>query len=137
MNLLHLIFSDGKMTLTHIQRFGLPGHPQDHPIAITLDQLLRNIDSLVVSFPIITKTLEQAINDTGNEIVLLVNSKAILDKEEENRKTYTIPPSIEREFSELNRKLFQENAATSIVPQSLLVALISQYDAFLGQLIRK
>jgi hypothetical protein len=57
-------------------------------------------------------------------------------KEEDGRQSLLVPLDHEHRFAALNRRARRTSTAHAIVPRSFLVSLVSQYDAFLGSLVR-
>jgi hypothetical protein len=62
--------------------------------------------------------------------------KYFVEKEQDGEKFYLIKPEHHRQFRKLVNNITQRVLANKIIPSSFIVSLISQYDAFLGQLIR-
>lgn len=56
--------------------------------------------------------------------------------ETEGKRTLKVPNTHFREWKRLRRKYEHFNLSRSLLPRSLLVSLISQYDAYLGRILR-
>lgn len=115
-----------------------------YPFLVALDKFLLEISGLSNSLPVIMQSISNDTKNTIKEIEQYLNEKGSLRKEttnedaspKETTKEYQINLEYFQEFSQLTKKLSKAKATTNVIPKSFLVAMISQFDAFLSNLIR-
>ena len=117
----------------------------EYNFASNLGKFLAEVDGLATTLPIIMRTIGESHRKASEEMgeYLQKNGKLQSSKEEvfendEKRKTETFQLDIEHVqiFEGLRNKGVKFTAASTIIPRSFIVAMISQFDAFLGGLIR-
>lgn len=109
--------------------------------ARALDKFLMEISGLSNSLPVITQSLHDDVVGSAKEIDTFLNEKGHLLEEDtgdgnENLKKYGIELEHFYDFNRLVNVLSKTKASAAIIPKSFLVAMVSQFDAFIGQLIR-
>lgn len=122
---------------------------KDSPINGQFSQALRKflieINGLYVALPIIKKSLGEENKNRTENLVKFLNEKGESIEEEDltdDNGDHTVKTRhiLSAEHFYGLRRLFTESAhvvaASKIIPQSFLVALISQYDALIGALIK-
>jgi hypothetical protein len=97
-------------------------------------EFIAEVDSLAETLPLATASINRARKQARDGFQAFLQT---LPKEAEaaGRLTFTVPPDDSHKFSALRRRIARSEAAAALVPRSFLVALVSQYDAFLGRLI--
>ena len=102
----------------------------------TLDEFLRHIDSIKDTLPmsmlLISPYAKKAVDEFDN--FLKNNVKEIKTSKEGT--SLLIESNKSRLFENLEKNASISMLATKIVPESLFVSLISQYDAYLNRLLR-
>src|SRR5205807_1598206 len=99
-----------------------------------IDSLIHNIDALQVSFPIFMVLSGGIVIACSRERDDFVKKNAVADG--------ATPPNFRlgaEHILEMNRftaRLNKAVAGIGLLPQTFVVALVSQYDAFLGSLLR-
>lgn len=104
---------------------------------LVIDQLVEEIEGLRISIG----PLMDSVNFNGqfSAFVLgrfLEEYGEVVEDKGDGEKSYRVGPSLFGKLRRLDRKLKSSVVAQSLLPSSLLVTLVSRYDAFLGRLIR-
>lgn len=102
-----------------------------------IDQLVDEIEGLRNSIDTLMNSA--SVNSELNHIQLgqfLEEKGEFVSAEGENVKNYRIVPAQFSEFRRISRRWKSSQIAQSLLPGSLLVTLVSRFDAFLGRLIR-
>ncbi len=102
-----------------------------------IDQLVEEIEGLRIS--IVPLMESAAFNSQFNNFLfgrfLEENGKVVEDKGN-GEKRFIVGPADFGRMRRLDRRLKSSGVAHALIPGSLLVTLVSRYDAFLGRLIR-
>lgn len=109
---------------------------EKNPICEEIETFIKHLDALYGSIP-----LTMAMADVTNRMALeeyqaQLEKYGELEKEEENSKTYKILPHNEFKLKAYKKAFEQTTVAADILPQNYIVSFISQYDAFLGRLVK-
>jgi hypothetical protein len=97
---------------------------------------VHNIDALQFSLPVFT------VLSAGMSIACVEDLDDFLKKngtktaESDSTETFTLGTEHALELSRLSARLRKAKAGQRLLPQSFVVALVSQYDSFLGGLLR-
>jgi hypothetical protein len=113
-----------------------PADLEEHPLGIAVNTFIRDIDSLSTTLPLAMLIIREANRRS---------TKALRDYEEENcrveadgsKRTVFLTPDTQHQFSKLLRRYERGARASSLVPRSFVVSLVSQFDALVGALIRE
>ena len=112
--------------------------PEEHSERVRLDDeistFVHNIDALHFSLPIQATMTSAAIPGGAvsfNEF-LTKNCEPIKDEPGQ----FKVEPNQMLEFNRLSSRTLKAAASSRILPQSFVVSLVSQYDSFLGRLLR-
>ncbi len=113
----------------------------DYPFTEALHKFLIEINGLSDSLPIIMKSLYDARHKTNQNIDKFVQDNKGVIKEIENNKhrkvfIYGVKAENVYGFETLLRQNTNFIAASSITPRGFLVTIVSQFDAFMGRLIK-
>ena len=107
-----------------------------HRIAQEIDGLVASVDSLENALPLIVTALHSALQkDQGQLEKYEQNHGESVDNKDGSR-TVTFTSDTFPTFRRLVRKFHKAGRATQLIPEVFIVALVSQYDAFLGGLVR-
>ncbi len=101
-----------------------------------LHTFIRQIESLESSLPYVMAmafAIHQDLSRKYNKF-LAMYGKPI--EPGGKKKSYTLPLECTAEADKLKRELEKSRVGLSIIPRQFVVSLVSQYDAFLGRLIR-
>ena len=101
-----------------------------------LETFLRHIDAIRDTLPM-TMLLIQPYNKKANDDFMKFLNENVKEIEDDNGKKRILVKSDESKiFETLERNASTSALASKIIPESLFVSLISQYDAFLTRLLR-
>ena len=104
-----------------------------NPIAVEIKSFVHSIDALQASFPT-QLVLAAAMNMVCHD--QLANFAKKNGEKSSDEDTYNLGPEHFLEYNRLSSRLAKAQAATAILPQAFLISLVSQYDSFLGGLLR-
>jgi len=106
-----------------------------------IDGFIKHIDSLADTHPVTTKAIEEAIEQSSKETQALAERYIQLREENQNKAVFAAKlPRDMYQFTNQYLKLIRRTEKTllayNLVQRSFIISLISQFDAFLGNLIR-
>lgn len=102
-----------------------------------IDSFIKHIDSLEDTYPLTTNAVKEAIGNIVNEIATYSQKYPIFqDEKGELKASSNINPEHLIQVHNLARRLEKSILAYTLVERSFIISLISQFDAFLGELIR-
>jgi hypothetical protein len=101
-----------------------------------LRTFLRHVDSIRDTLPM-TMVLISPYNRKANDDFLdFVKNNVEQIEDDEGEKKLLVKPEESKIFETLERNASISTLASKIIPESLFVSLISQYDAFFNRLLR-
>lgn len=103
------------------------------PISLHLDSFINKIDSLAETLPLAMVAISRARKDSHKTFDAFV---AECCEFKEDAETLSVPVDRVSEFERLRKRLSKAAIASESVPRSFLVALVSDYDAYLSGLLR-
>jgi len=103
-------------------------------ISRVTSRFVDEIDGLAATLPLSMRSIADARKSAAARVAKFIDECGI--ERDEERGTITIPAEHVLRFQTLTRSLTRVRTAGVLVPRSFLVNLVSQYDAFLGGLIR-
>jgi hypothetical protein len=108
-----------------------------HPIEKAIKIYIEHVDSLFKTLFLTMLTIDR----TRNKAIELIEdfekrNCEISEKDENGFFTVIVQENYQRRWVKLQQELGQISLSRKLIPASFLVSLISQYDAFLGQLIK-
>lgn len=109
---------------------------QKSSIKAELEKFAKTADSLVCTAPLSLWTLEAAHRGAYQEYTNFWQTKCINIRKEGNETVADVPPGLVHEFTVIQRRLDRSSIATKVIGNSSVVSLLSQYDSFLGGLLR-
>jgi hypothetical protein len=101
-------------------------------ISNVVSQFITQISSLYSTLPVLMKTLNEALKDNTKEFLDFIKNSCKPAQEG----NIAVPSQLHGHWLDLRRKTERVALANRIVPNSFLVSLVSQYDSYLGNLIR-
>lgn len=101
-----------------------------------IDRYTRQINSLRVALPAVMSPLGESYGAISKKIKAFVDTKALKKSEEGNRIQFTLRETDDIQFAKLRDEQISAALGMRNVPQTFLVALVSQYDAYIGHLLR-
>jgi hypothetical protein len=99
-----------------------------------IDTFILEIDSLAESLPLIMGLIEIKYKSNAKKFDKFFEDNSSADKDGE--KNFKIPIDQFNKFNRLSTELESSKAAYNILPRTFVVSLVSQYDAYLGELYR-
>jgi hypothetical protein len=113
------------------------GEPaQKSSIKAELEKFVKTADSLVSTAPLSLWTLEAAHRGAYQDYTNFWQAKCVNIRKEGNETVADVPPGLVHEFTVIQRRLDRSSIATKVIGNSSVVSLVSQYDSFLGGLLR-
>ncbi|MET4073306.1 hypothetical protein [Hymenobacter sp. UYCo722] len=100
-------------------------------------EFIKQIDGLRDTFPIVMLFVTASNSDASKALLDFVNSNGIEEKDENNEEYYTFSSEDSHKYRILKRNSENASVASTIIPSSLLVSLVSQFDSFIGKLIKE
>lgn len=99
-----------------------------------IDNFILEIDALAESLPLVMGMVELKRSSHSKKLNKFIDDHK--GEDEQGEETFKIPLDKFNEFNNINKELKSSNAAYSILPRNFVVSLVSQYDAYLGELYR-
>lgn len=98
---------------------------------------IKQIESLRETLPLVMIFIEANENKTQRDFLDFIKKKGIEEKDDDGVEYYKFNPEDGHKYNILEKNAEIANSALAIVPNSLFVSLISQFDSFLGKVIRE
>lgn len=109
----------------------------EHPIETALKSYIEYINSLYKTLFLTMSTIDRTFKKTKELLSEFEKQNCEIEgPDEDGNITLTVHDNYVRRWTKLNQELKQIALSRKLVPASFLASLISQYDAFLGQLIK-
>src|ERR1039457_2548014 len=105
-------------------------------IEAEIDSFVKAIDSLFSSFVPTMWLMEAGQRTASDDMREFIKTKCHNVQVSDGLIQGELPPSLFAENARLQRKLNQRAIACKILARSFVVSLVSQYDSFLGGLVR-
>lgn len=106
-----------------------------------LTNYINKLNSLENSLPIVMQSMGTELESESKKLEKLFKEKALkMDKKEDdesNDEKYAVPIAYAKEFDRKKMKIDQMSIAFDLLPKNFLVSFVSQYDSFLGSLIKE
>jgi len=103
---------------------------------INLHKLLRHLDSIKDTLPMVLLLLRPYQKKARLKFEEFSEKNVEEVEEEDGKKVISIPYDQSRIYDQLSKNYQTSSLASKIIPESLFVSLISQYDSYLNQLLR-
>lgn len=101
-----------------------------------LRDFLHNMDSLNATLPVTMMVIGELLKKENSKRNSFLNKYGTLEHSEDGTKTYTIEPKYHSEEKKITRTIEQYITASELIPRTFIVSFVSDYDAFLGNLIK-
>jgi hypothetical protein len=101
-----------------------------------LAEYLHKIESLQESLPMIMIMTHAAKGATTQKKAKFLEEKCILVEESDETKKYKVPLELVKHANRLEKKQNRAFTAHRVLPSKFLISFVSEYDAFLGNLIK-
>jgi hypothetical protein len=100
-----------------------------------VELFVTHMDSLSDSLPYVNNVLQHLGKQFGQAVSEFIVAHGRPDTTQPGTRRVFIPPEHVRQWNRLNTRVNRNKAASELVPRSLFVALVSQFDAYLGRLL--
>lgn len=98
---------------------------------------IQKIESLRETLPLVMLFVNANHTKSNNNFSQFVKKNGVEIKDESGDEYYTFSPEDSHKYEILEKNAEIASSALEIIPNSLFVSLISQFDSFLGKLIRE
>jgi hypothetical protein len=105
-------------------------------ISQEIDLFIKHIDSIKYVLPVMVMVVQQTAKRTWDELKAFEDDNCEIEEDEDMRKV-SVPYGALRQWRKKVRRHEDFHLASKLLPRSLIVSLVSQYDAYLGRLLRK
>src|ERR1700722_17949359 len=112
-----------------------PAAPKD--IGDEIDLLVNQIDALAETLPLATMAIQGARTTSSQELTKFFRDECKIVGTDGTKTNYLIESSLYTRFQRFKRRVDKAELAQLLVPRGLLVALVSQFDAYVGGLVRQ
>ena len=99
-----------------------------------IDTYILDIESLAETLPLVLGLTALRLRSSSNKLDKFIETNTV--QNETGEKQFKIPIDQFNQFNQLDKAQNIASAAMNILPRTFIVALVSQYDAFLGNLYR-
>jgi hypothetical protein len=106
-------------------------------IAGEVDLFVKQIDSLAEMLPLSTLAMDEAVEASGRQFGEFFDEECTKIEQTTEKKIYNIDPGQYSHLIRLLRRIQKTQLAQELVPRSLFVSLVSQFDAYLGRILRQ
>jgi hypothetical protein len=113
------------------------GEKSENPsIEKELEKFTKAADSLVATAPLALWAVEAAHRGAHQELKAFVETNCTNVRKEGENTVGDVPPALIHESRVIQRRFDRASIASKVVAHSSVVSLVSQYDSFLGGLLR-
>lgn len=125
-----------KLASSRVKSSKKPGEPEGPGIQKEIGAFVQQIESLATSLPFVMVTLVALASGASDKFSKFLEKHGKTIKSSKKQKAYTLPPQFRTQADKLQRECDNLKAGLTILPRQFVVSLVSQYDAFLGRLLR-
>jgi hypothetical protein len=100
-----------------------------------LDTFLRHIDAIRDTLPMTMLLIQPYNKKAKDDFVQFIKTNVEEIEDDKGKKKLLVKADEAKIFESLERNASTSSLASKIIPESLFVSLISQYDAFLTRLL--
>jgi hypothetical protein len=108
----------------------------NNEIIKTIEKFISQIMSLRRSYPLVMLSLHSVRKLVTKQWDDYISEKEIQTRQDEGHTIYSLTTDTAHEFNRLLNEVKSTRTSNSLLPRSFIVTLVSQYDAYLGQIIR-
>ena len=109
---------------------------EGHPIAEEAENLVKNVDAIAESLPLLMVMMQAAREAAGKEYEEYLTKHGEIIEEKDGIKQFRVGPEHRMQLTRLRRHHESTQRGPRIVPRTLIVSLVSHYDYFLGKLMQ-
>jgi hypothetical protein len=110
-----------------------------HPTEILAEDIKKfasEIDSLYTTLPLLMKIMTTLVQDTQQKFKTFLNDHALNKTESDHQFSYAIKVDDIGKHDRLKRQRNNTSIAARFIPRHFITSLLSQYDCFLGNVVR-
>jgi hypothetical protein len=107
-----------------------------HTLGPEIATFIHNIDALQTTLPVLSVMATALVIACEKQLGEFLEKYGQEASSDDLGKTYKLPSEHQWEYRRLSARRVKASAGTRLLPQTYVVALVSQYDAFLGGLLR-
>lgn len=108
---------------------------EKHVFEKAINKYIDLLNSQMETFPIIMNTLVARLQASTKKMKKFMDTNNIKQTEEGDNITISVPVELNKEFVKHNTAISQAISAIQLIPQNIVVAFVSIYDAYLSDLI--
>jgi hypothetical protein len=105
-------------------------------IGAEIDLFINQIDALAETLPLTTSAINKVLVGSGRQVVEFLSQECKTIKAEDGKTHYHFEGNQYLKYSRLVRLTSKASLAQTLVPRGLFVALVSQFDAYVGALVK-
>lgn len=105
-------------------------------VADVIDVFVQEIDSLAETLPLTARAISASVKGADSSYLQFLEQHGTNRREEDKFITWDVSAENKEKAERLRLRLDRTRIAARIVPRSFLVSLVSQYDSFLGRLLK-
>lgn len=107
--------------------------PNPHTL---LDDFTHNLEALRAAVPLSMSSAKSARKNAGDEHLKFLEENGELEEETDKVKRFKLRPEHYRKALQLRRRYERMKTALRLIPRNFLVSFVSEFDAFIGQLLK-
>jgi len=110
-----------------------------HPTQILSEDIFKftqDIECLHTMLPLLMNIMVTVLKDTHDKFHRFIDENVIEKTEQGNEETYTIKVEDMAKHNRLKRQYDNSQTGVRLIPRHFITSLVSQYDSFLGCVIR-
>lgn len=110
--------------------------PPPPNIGAEIELFVNQVDALAETLPLATTAIRRALTASNQELQKFFADECTVSKTEGGRRYYNFDGNLYLKYQRLSRRAKRAQLAQTLVPRGLLVALVSQFDAYIGALVK-
>jgi hypothetical protein len=110
--------------------------PPTPNIGAEIDLFITQIDALAETLPLATKAINNVLVGSRQQLGEFLSGECKTVKAEDGKTQYSFDGNQYLKYSRLLRRTRKASLAQTLVPRGLFVALVSQFDAYVGALVK-
>ncbi len=105
-------------------------------IGAEIDLFINQIDALAETLPLATKAINDVVVGSRQQLVEFLKGECKTFAAEDGKTHYSFDGNQYLKYSRLQRRTRKASLAQTLVPRGVFVALVSQFDAYVGALVK-
>lgn len=112
-----------------------PTVPED--IGAEIGLFVTQIDAVADTLPLAAIAIQEVSSRSSQQLATFLHEECKIVFQDGTKKSYSLEPGQQIKFQRFMRRVHKADLAKELVPRGLLVAIVSQFDACVGGLIRQ